>query len=73
MLIEAGITLKTPSEDERGFRQNTMSIEEGYTIKTRSVRYQVGNDVDRGGNHSKNTFRNFLCLQCAISNCIVSM
>ena len=57
MLIEAGITLRTPSEADRDFRSNTTSIEDVDTIKTRSVWNQAGYGVDRGGDHPENTLR----------------
>ena len=57
MLIEAGITLKTSSEDERSFRRDTVSVEDGITIKPHSVLKQEENHVDRGWDHPENILR----------------
>ena len=51
MLVEVDITQRTFSEDGRGFRRDTVSVEDGITIKPHSVWKQEENDVDRGWDH----------------------
>ena len=63
MLVEVDITQRTFSEDGRGFRRDTVSVEDGITIKPHSVWKQEENDVDRGWDHPENTLRGWAWIQ----------
>ena len=63
MLVEEDITQRTFSEDERGFRRDTVSVEDGITIKPHSVLKQEENHVDRGWDHPENTLRGWAWIQ----------
>ena len=63
MLVEVDITQRTFSEDGRGFRRDTVSVEDGITIKPHSVWKQEENDVDWGWDHLENTLRGWAWIQ----------